>query len=201
MSRREITRADILPLDEYETVRDERRKRITQLKRNRRISVGPDVTFYFENFDTMWHQIHEMLRIEKGGEAQIDEELEAYNPLIPNGTNLVSTMMIEIDDPIRRDKVLKGLGGIESTVSLSVADETVIAVPETDVERTKADGKTSSIHFLKFPFTRAQIEAFRQQGSRIVLGIAHPRYDHMAALPHETLSALAADFDLPPPPQ
>jgi hypothetical protein len=195
MSRRKITRTDILSIDEYEKVRGERRKSIAELKRNRRVSVGPDVTFYFESFDTMWHQIHEMLRIEKGGEAQIDDELQAYNPLIPDGTNLVATMMIEIDDPVRRDKVLRGLGGIESTVSLVVADETVGAVPETDVERTKADGKTSSIHFLKFPFSRAQIDAFRRHQSRVVLAIAHPRYDHMAALPKEVVSALAADFD------
>ena len=106
MAKHEITREDILSMDDYEAVRPSRRAVITELKRHRRVTVGPDVTFYFENYDTMWHQIHEMLRIEKGGEEQIADELSAYNPLIPKGAELVATMMIEIDDPVRRDRVL-----------------------------------------------------------------------------------------------
>ena len=195
MSTRRITRDDILSLEDYEKVRPERRRAVTEMKRDRRVSVGPDATFYFENYQTMWHQIHEMLRIEKGGEAQIDDELAAYAPLVPKGSELVATMMIEIDDPNRRARVLGGLGGIEDTISLSVGDEIIAAVPETDVERTTEEGKTSSIHFLRFPFTRPQIEAFRTDGARVILGIAHPRYDHMAALPERVRAALAADFD------
>ena len=195
MSTRRITRDDILSLEDYEKVRPERRRAVTEMKRDRRVSVGPDATFYFENYQTMWHQIHEMLRIEKGGEAQIDDELAAYAPLVPNGSELVATMMIEIDDPNRRARVLGGLGGIEDTISLNVGDEIIAAVPETDVERTTEEGKTSSIHFLRFPFTRPQIEAFRTDGARVILGIAHPRYDHMAALPERIRAALAADFD------
>ncbi len=194
MSRREITRADLMPLDEYEKVRDERRRAVTAMKRNRRMSVGPDITFYFENHDTMWHQIHEMLRIEKGGEAQIDDELSAYNPLIPDGGNLVATMMIEIDDPIRRARVLNELGGIEAAVFIDVGGEKVRAVAESDVERTTEAGKTSSIHFLKFPFPEPLIDAFARPDTRVVLGIDHPKYDHMAALPAEVRSALAEDF-------
>jgi hypothetical protein len=195
VSKRQITRDDILSLDDYEMVRAERRKAVTELKRDRRVQVGPDATFYFENFDTMWHQIHEMLRIEKGGEAQIDDELAAYAPLVPNGSELVATLMIEIDDPVRRDRVLGELGGVENTITLTVGGERVAAVPESDVERTTEAGKTSSIHFLRFPFTRPQIEAFRVAGARVVLGIAHARYDHMAALPEPVRAALAADFD------
>ena len=195
MSGRQITRADIMPLDAYEKVRDERRRAVTAMKRNRRVSVGPDVTLYFENYDTMWHQIHEMLRIEKGGDAQIEDELRAYNPLIPDGGNLVATMMVEIDDPNRRSKVLNELGGIEGAVFIDVGGETVRAVAETDVERTTEGGKTSSIHFLKFPFSRAQIDAFARPETRVVLGIDHPKYDHMAALPDEVRSALAEDFE------
>jgi len=195
VSKRQITRDDILALDDYEKVRDERRKAVTAMKRDRRVSVGPDATFYFENYQTMWHQIHEMLRIEKGGEGQIDDELAAYAPLIPDGSELVATMMIEIDDPVRRTRVLGELGGIESTISLTVGGESVAAVPESDVERTTEAGKTSSIHFLRFSFTRQQIEAFRRDGARVVLGIAHPQYDHMAALPEPVRAALAADFD------
>lgn len=195
MSKRRITRDDILSLDDYEKVRDERRKAVTAMKRNRRVSVGPDATFYFENYDTIWHQIHEMLRIEKGGEAQIEDEIAAYAPLVPDGSELVATMMIEIDDPVRRARVLGELGGIEDTISMTFDGERVAAVAETDVERTTEAGKTSSIHFLKFPFTRPQIEAFRKDGARGVLAIAHPLYDHMAALPEPVRAALAADFD------
>ncbi len=194
MSRREITRADLLPMDEYEKVRDQRRSTITAMKRNRRISVGPDVTFYFENYDTMLHQIHEMLRIEKGGDAQIEDELAAYNPLIPDGGNLVATMMIEIDDPRRRERVLNELGGIEESIFLDIGGEKVRAVAEADVERTTETGKTSSIHFLKFPFPEALIGAFAQPGTRVVLGIDHPKYDHMAALPEAVRAALADDL-------
>src|SRR5512144_1200094 len=90
MSPRLITRADILPMRDYAKVRDERRRRMAELKKNRRVHVGPDVTFYFENFETMLHQVHEMLAVEKGGEAQIEDELRAYNPLVPRGRELVA---------------------------------------------------------------------------------------------------------------
>src|SRR5512144_432517 len=144
VSPRLITRADILPLQDYEKVRDERRRRMAEVKKNRRVHVGPDVTFYFENFETMLHQVHERLAVEKGGEAQIEDELRAYNPLVPRGRELVATMMIEIDDPVRRDRVLRELGGIESTATLLVGGETIAALPEKYVERTTKDGKTSS---------------------------------------------------------
>ena len=195
MPKHEITRADIMAMDEYATVRDARRKTLTQLKRHRRVAVGPDVTFYFENFETMWMQIHEMLRIEGGGDAQIDDELAAYNPLIPKGRELVATMMIEIDDEARRARVLAGLGGIEDSVSLSLAGDTVPAVSETEVERTTEEGRTSSIHFLHFPFTDAQTATFRDPETQVVLAIAHANYGHMAVLPADVQQALAADFD------
>ena len=195
MAKHEITRADIMAMDEYATVRDARRKALTQLKRHRRVAVGPDVTFYFESHDTMWMQIHEMLRIEGGGEAQIGDELAAYNPLIPQGRELIATMMIEIDDEARRARVLAGLGGIEDMISLSLVGDTVAAVSETEVERTTEEGKTSSIHFLHFPFTDAQVASFRDPETQVVLAIAHPNYGHMAVLPPDIKQALAADFD------
>jgi hypothetical protein len=181
-------------MQEYAKVRDARRRRMAELKRNRRVYVGPDVTFYFENFETMLHQVHEMLAVEKGGEAQIEDELRAYNPLIPNGRELVATMMIEIDDPRRRDRVLRELGGVENAVALAVAGETIAAVPERDVERTTKDGKTSSVHFLKFPFSDPQVAAFREDGARVVLSVSHAGYDHMAALPEVVRASLAQDF-------
>ena len=195
MAKHEITRADIMAMDEYATVRDARRKALTELKRHRRVAVGPDVTFYFENFETMWMQIHEMLRIEGGGEAQIGDELAAYNPLIPNGRELIATMMIEIDDEARRARVLAGLGGIEDTISLSLSGDIIAAVSETEVERTTEEGKTSSIHFLHFPFTDAQVAHFRAPETQVVLAIAHPNYGHMAVPPADVKRALAADFD------
>jgi Protein of unknown function (DUF3501) len=158
------------------------------------VHVGPDVTFYFENFETMLHQVHEMLVVEKGGEAQIEDELRAYNPLMPTGRELVATMMIEIDDPRRRDRVLRELGGIENAVALTVDGETIAAVPERDVERTTKDGKTSSVHFLKFPFTDAQVAAFRADGARVVLALSHPKYGRMAAVPESVRASLAQDF-------
>ena len=98
MAKHELTGADIMPMDEYVKVRSERRRAVTELKKNRRLAVGPDATFYFECFETMWHQVHEMLYIEPGGEARIADELAAYNPLIPKGSELVATLMFEIDD-------------------------------------------------------------------------------------------------------
>ncbi len=197
MTKRQITREDIMPLEAYERVRDERRRAITTMKKNRRVSVGPDITFYFENYATMWHQIHEMLRIEKGGDAQIEDELRAYNPLIPDGGTLVATMMIEIEEPARRARVLAQLGGIEDSVTLEVGGETIRAVPEGDVERTTAEGKTSSVHFLKFPFTPEQAKAFSAPDARVILAVSHPNYAHMAALPPAVVAELARDFAEP----
>jgi hypothetical protein len=189
-----ITRDDILPMAQYADVRDARRRHIAEMKKDRRVHVGPDITFYFENFETMLHQVHEMLAVEKGGDAQIEDELRAYNPLIPNGHELVATMMIEIDDPRRRDRVLRELGGIDRMVALTIAGETITAVPESDVERTTKQGKTSSVHFVRFPFTERQVAAFRTPGARVVLSVSHPKYDHMAALPEAVRAALAQDF-------
>ncbi len=192
---REITRADIMPMAEYAAQRKQRRSEITELKRDRRVAVGPDATFYFENYDTMWHQVHEMLFIEKGGEGQIEDELRAYNPLIPQGRELVATLMFEIDDPVRRARFLAGLGGVEETVTLAFEGESVAAVPEADVDRTTADGKASSVQFLHFPFTPAQIEKFRKTGAKATLAIGHDKYGHAAALSERTRQALADDFD------
>jgi hypothetical protein len=194
-AHRKITRSDLMDMEQYAGLRAERRRAMTELKRPRRAGVGPHVTFYFENFDTMLHQIHEMLYIERGGEAQIADELAAYNPLVPNGRELVATMMIEYEDPIVRDRELRRLTFIENTVTLTVGGEEIKAVSETDVERTKADGKTSSIHFLRFPLSDAQAAAFKTPGARVILGIGHTNYGHMAVLSEESRAALAADLD------
>lgn len=193
-SERRITRADILRPEDYQAQRKAHRTELVKRKRHRRVEVGPHVTFYFENYDTMWSQIHEMLHIEKGGEAQIEDELRAYNPLIPQGNELVATMMFEIDDPIRRNAVLHRLTNVEETVFIQVGDEKIFADPEHDVERTAPDGKTSSVHFLHFRFTPEQVARFKAPGTQVILGIGHENYAHMAVLPPAAKEALAEDF-------
>ncbi len=194
-NRHEITRADIMDMEAYGEIRRARREEVSAIKKDRRVEVGPFAAFYFENYDTMWYQIHEMLYIEKGGEAQIADELSAYNPMIPDGGELVTTLMFEIEDEDRRKRELGRLGGVEGSVSLSVGGETIGAIAETDVERSKPDGRTSSVHFLHFPFTPAQVASFRTEGARVVLAIGHENYAHMAVLPEWVRAALAADFD------
>lgn len=194
MLRTEITREDIMPIDEYAKSRKERRTAVTEMKRDRRVACGPDATFYFENFDTMWHQVHEMLYIEKGGEDQIADELAAYNPLIPNGRELVATLMFEVEDEGRRRVFLSGLGGVEETITLEFDDETVKGVPEDDVDRTTADGKASSVQFIHFPFTDEQAVKFKNCDGRILLGINHPKYGHIAVFSDATRAALQADL-------
>ncbi|GLI92741.1 DUF3501 family protein [Methylocystis echinoides] len=190
----ELTRADILPWADYARDRAEHRRRITAIKRHRRVEVGPFVTFYFESFDTMWLQVQEMLHIERGGEGQIPEELAAYNPLVPKGRELVATFMIEIDDPLRRARVLAGLGGVEETAFIEVGGVRVAGKAETDQDRTTADGKASSVQFVHFPFTDAEVAAFREPSARVILGLTHPNYSHMAVLHEATRAALASDF-------
>jgi len=189
-----ITEADLLPAAEYARVRAERRREVTARKRHRRVDVGPYVTFYFECYDTMWLQIQEMLHIEKGGAAQIPDELAAYNPLVPNGTELVATFMIEIDDPVRRANVLGRLGGVEETAFLLVGGETVRGVAEADQDRTTTAGKASSVQFVHFPFTPAQIAAFAAPGAEVVLGLDHAEYRHMTVLAEPVRAELAGDF-------
>ncbi|MBI1866778.1 MAG: DUF3501 family protein [Methylocystis sp.] len=193
-ARHDITSADILPLAEYAKVRDESRRRIAARKRNRQVEVGPFVTFYFECYDTMWLQIQEMIFIEKGGPEMAAGEIEAYNPLVPKGRELVATFMIEIDDAERRRRVLATLGGIEEAAFVEVNGERIVAAPETDQDRTTAEGKASSVQFVHFPFTDAQIAAFRAPGAKVVLGLSHPAYSHMAVLPEAVRAELAGDF-------
>jgi hypothetical protein len=191
---RQITRDDLLPDAEFAKVRKARRAALLPHKRLRRIEVGPVCTFYFESFDTMLFQVQEMLLTEGGGEAQVEDELSAYNPLIPQGRELVATVMFEIDDPVRRAAVLGALGGVEGRFVLQVGPGRVQGVPEGDVERTREDGKTSSVHFLRFPFTPAQIAAFRDPAIPVTLGCDDPRYPHLTMFGDSTRVELARDF-------
>ena len=196
MPANSLTRSDILPIDDYVALRDVKRAEVREIKRNRRVSVGPFATFYFENFDTMWLQIHEMLFIEKGGEDQIGEELDAYAPLVPNGQELVATLMFEIDEPERRNRELEQLGGVETTVTLSVGNEVITAKPADEVERTTMDGKTSSVHFLRFLLNDIQIAVFLDPSMPVALAINHENYPHTTTLSESVRAALAEDFVL-----
>lgn len=194
MTLKQITRADLIPDADFAKVRKERRQALMPTKRLRRIDLGPYCSFYFECFDTMLFQIQEMLLIEKGGEAQVADELAAYNPLIPQGSELVATVMFEIEDEIRRAVTLARLGGVEDQLFVQIANDRVYAIPEGDVERTREDGKTSSVHFLHFPLTSEHIAVFRDPATQVMIGCDHEAYAHLAVLTPATRAELARDF-------
>ena len=189
-----IDPADVLDAETYAAQRAARRADMIALKKNRRINVGPALTFYFENYDTMLYQVQEMLHTERGGAEQLEDELSAYNPLIPQGSELVATVMLEYADADVRARELAKLGGIEEHIRIEVGGETVAATWEDDVERTTPDGKTSSVHFLHFPFTPAQAAAFKSGEGRVVISVDHPNYGHMAIVPDNVRQTLAQDF-------
>ncbi|HVI32101.1 DUF3501 family protein [Phenylobacterium sp.] len=191
---RRVTPEDLLPDQEYARVRRERRQALLPIKRLRRVELGPVCTVYFECYETMLFQIQEMLLTEKGGAEQVPDELAAYNPLIPQGQELVATVMFEIDDPVRREQTLARLGGVEDRFFLQIGGERVAGAPEGDVERTREDGKTSSVHFLRFPLKPEHIAVFRDPATTIMIGCDHERYSHLAGLTPATRAELARDF-------
>jgi len=190
----EITKADIMPAEDYAKTRREQRRHISEVKKHRRVEVGPYATFYFENFETMWHQVQEMLHIERGGDAQLKDELEAYNPLIPKGSELSATVMFEIDDPLRRANVLGQLGGVENRMYISVGGEKIVGVPDPTRENTSLEGKASAVQFVRFRFSPGQIAQFRTLEAQILVGMDHPRYGHIAVMPEPVRQALSGDF-------
>jgi hypothetical protein len=193
-SSRRVTAQDIIPDADYARERKERRAALLPIKGLRRIALGPHCTFYFESYETMLFQVQEMLLTEKGGAEQLVDELAAYNPLIPQGRELVATVMFEIDDPPRRASILAQLGGVEDHFFLRIGETRVAALSESEVERTR-DGKTSAVHFLRFPLTDALAAAFLDPGVPAMVGCDHPRYGHLAVLAQETRTELAKDVD------
>ena len=192
--KKEILKEDIMPLDIYIKNRKELRKNIVNFKKDRRIALGPYATFYFESYETMLAQVQEMLYIEKGGDEQLKDELIAYNPLIPNGTELTATLMFEIDNPVSRSAFLGKVGGIEEKVFIKIEGEIVKAIPEEDVDRTSAEGKASSVQFIHFKFSDEQIQRFKLDGAEVEIGIDHKEYSHTTKLSSANLSSLATDF-------
>ena len=193
--KREIQKSDIMPLDIYIKERKELRKSIVEFKKNRRISLGPYATFYFESYETMLAQVQEMLYIEKGGDEQLKDELAAYNPLIPDGKELIATLMFEIDNPVSRAAFLGKVGGIENKIFMKIDGELIKAVPEEDVDRTSSEGKASSVQFIHFKFNNEQIEKFKSNSSQIEIGIDHDEYSHSTKLSDITLKSLSTDFN------
>jgi len=191
---RKITQADVLTPAQYAKERIERRKALVAVKKNRRMEVGPFATFYFENYDTMFQQVHEMLHIEKGGVEQIAGELEAYNPLIPQGDELIATLMLEIENVEIRNRELFRLAGIEESVYIEMEQQRIAATPTEYDDRTTPDGKTSSVHWVRFKFTPEQIAKFKNTDITAILGVAHPGYGHMAVIAPEVRAELAKDF-------
>lgn len=192
--QKRITREDIIDLAVYGRERVERRRNIIPMKKLRRVEVGPHATFYFECFETMLQQVHEMLYIEKGGEEQIEDELRAYNPLIPQGSELVATVMFEIEDEKQRAIILRQLTNIEETAFIDVGGERSKASFETDTDRTAPDGKTSSVHFLRFALTPTQVKKFRDESVPVMVGFSHSNYGHIAVLTAATRAELVRDL-------
>lgn len=193
-AQRQITPSDLIPDADYAKERRERRLALLPVKRLRRIELGPFCTVHFECFDTMLFQVQEMLLTEKGGAAQVPDELAAYNPLIPQGSELVATVMFEIEDPVRREAMLARLGGVEDTFFIQVGSERAMGLPEGDVERTREDGKTSSVHFMRFPLSPDQVARFRDPATQILVGCGHEAYSHLAGLTPATRAELSRDL-------
>ena len=193
--KRQIEKKDLIPTDVYVNNRKQIRKDLVEFKKNRRISLGPYATFYFESFETMLGQVQEMLYIEKGGDEQLKDELNAYNPLIPKGNELVATLMFEIDNPLSRAEFLNKVGGIEEKVFLKVGNEKIKSIPEQDVDRTSAEGKASSVQFIHFKFTEMQIKKFKDLSNEIIIGVDHEMYNHTVKLTENNKKALSLDFD------
>jgi len=195
MSQSKLKRADLFSLENYAEKRAEFRARVLDHKKNRRVDIGPNLTLYFEDRLTVQYQVQEMLRIEKIFEAAgIEDELEAYNPLIPDGSNLKCTAMLEFKDVDVRRQRLAQLVGIENLVWLRVAGhDKVFAISNEDLDRSTAE-KTSAVHFMRFELTDGMIEALRS-GASLTFGTDHAGYPYTAEVPAATLTALLKDLD------
>jgi len=190
-----LTREDLYSLEEYAEVRPEFRAEVMEHKKSRQVPIGPDATLYFEDALTMKYQVQEMLRIERIFEkAGIDEELAAYNPLIPDGSNWKATFMVEIPDVEERRKRLAQLIGIEDRVWVQVTgQERIFAIADEDLEREDRE-KTSSVHFLRFELTPDMVDAVKA-GAAVGMGIDHENYRHeIEAVSAKVRDSLAADL-------
>ena len=189
-----IEKTDILSRDEYKIKRKSLREKMVLRKKFRRVDIGPYVTMYFENKDTIIHQINEMVYIEDGGEQQIDDEILAYKSLIPNGSELVATVMVEIDNPIKRAEFLSKMGGFEETINIKIHDKEIKGKAELDGDRTTADGKASSVQFVHFEFDEQAVKSIKNNMENVSISINHKNYRHSAILNTDTVEELIKDF-------
>jgi len=190
-----LTRADLLSLEAYAEQRQDFRNRVIEHKKNRKVMLGDHASLHFEDRLTVQYQIQEMLRVERIFEAAgIEEELATYNPLIPDGSNLKATFLMEYEDIEERKRALAALIGVEDQVWMQVAGfDPVWAIADEDMERENAE-KTSSVHFLRFEFTPEMVAAIKEGGA-LSVGIGHPHYNaRLDPLPERIRAALAADF-------
>ena len=196
MKKFNIKEDDVINIDKYINERPKIKKEISEIKKFRRIAVGPYATFYFECYDTMIYQVQEMLYIERGGIEQMKDELKAYNPLVPKGKELVATLMFEIDNEFKRKEFLNSVGGIEEETFIQIGENKIMSRPEQDTDRTSEDGKASSVHFLHFDFTEELIKDFVKEQSTVLLGFNNKNYKHFSELSQEVKSELKKDFDI-----
>ena len=193
--KKKIEKIDLLTPAIYAQTRKHIRKDLIEFKKNRRVALGPYATFYFESFETMLAQVQEMLYIEKGGDEQLNDELNAYNPLVPNGKELTATLMFEIDNPVSRATFLGKVGGIEEKIFIRIDKQVVKALPEKDVDRTSTEGKASSVQFIHFNLNDDQIIKFKSNKSIIEIGIDHKEYSHITKLTENNVKSLSSDFN------
>ena len=189
-----LSRKDLMSLERYAEQRADFRTRVLEHKKNRRVDIGPNLSLYFEDRLTIQYQVQEMLRIERIFEAAaIEEELQAYNPLIPDGSNLKATAMLEFEDVELRRKRLADLVGIEHTIWARVdGQEKVFAISNEDLERSTGE-KTAAVHFMRFEFSPTMLDALRQ-GAALFFGCDHNAYSESTSVSAETRAALLQDF-------
>ena len=196
ISKNKLSRKDLYSLEEYAEIRDEFRARVMEHKKNRRLDLGDNLVLFFEDRLVMQYQVQEMLKAEKIFEADgIQEELDAYNPLIPDGTNWKATMMIQYTDIAERQQMLAKLVGIENLVWLRVGDQDkVYPIADEDLERATHD-KTSAVHFLRFELTPSMIAEIHK-GATISAGVEHENYSITTdAIPDNVAESLAGDLE------
>ncbi|MEX2524061.1 MAG: DUF3501 family protein [Gammaproteobacteria bacterium] len=192
-----LSRDDLYTLEAYAEKRKEFRTRVMEHKKNRRLAIGPNATLYFEDRLTIQYQIQEMLRIEKVFEAEgIEDELQAYNPLVPDGSNWKATFMLEFEDADERRRQLSKLVGIESCVWMKVdGNKLITPIYNEDLERSTED-KTSSVHFMRFELTPEDVKALKEENADISAGISHELYNYtVSPVPAEIRNSLVEDLD------
>jgi hypothetical protein len=194
-----LTAQDLYSLEQYSAQRPDYKRRAVEHRKRRQIQLGPSMTLHFEDRNTVQYQIQEMLLIERTFTQQgIQDELDAYNPLIPSGNNLKATLTIEYSDPVVRAQQLTRLRGVEDHVFLQVSGyDPVYAIADEDLDRS-TDVKTSAVHFLRFEFTDEMINALSRNKAALKLGVDHPDYQHTVPVYAGTVQSLIKDFEQEP---